>query len=202
MFYLGVFQPEKLTNINPHSSNYNKYLQVLSLYSKSTGQFSDYSDLNDIILSRWLYNANLAISKITGDEIDIDSHLRKLPFTNIIVGKMEPLGEFLALFEENSFSLNAIQNFNDAIFSQTGQYLKENNYTNTRAYEAGFAFRMMLLEMDLKGTTFLFARMNSYMTPLFEALFNTPLLFVFNQNALKASHFISMGYQNQSTPSV
>ena len=30
------------------------------------------------------------------------------------------------------------------------------------------------------------------MTPLFEALFYTPLLFVFNQNALKASHFISM----------
>jgi hypothetical protein len=196
LFYLGATLPGKLNNIDPDSSEYEQYLKVLSLYSKSTGDFSDYGDLNDIHFSKWIYNANLAISKIIGDDSNIDENLRMLPSGNIIIGKANPIDEFLDLFESNSYSLNSIQNLNDVLFAKTGLHLKELNYSNTRAYEAGFAYRMMMVYMDIKGTNFLFDRIDSSLSPLYQSLFYAPLLFVLNPPAFKANHLFSQILNN------
>ena len=58
----------KMENVESDSAEFQNYLQVLSLYSKSTGDFSDYGDLSDEVFNSWIYNANLAISKITNDD--------------------------------------------------------------------------------------------------------------------------------------
>jgi len=196
LFYLGATLPGKLRDINPESSEFTEYMRVLSLYSKSTGDFSDYGDLNDAIFSAWIYNANLAISKISADDTSIDENLRSLPFGNIIVGKSYPKNDFLEMFKYDSFSLNVVQNLNDTLFIQTGLHLKDKGYSCARAYEAGFAYRMMMLNMDLKGTDYLLSRINSCLSPLFESLFYAPMLYVFNQNAFKANHLFSQILNN------
>lgn len=188
LFYLGAFLPVKLSNIDPDCSQ----LQVLSLYSKSTGDFSDYGDLNDGVFSDWIYNANLAISKIINDESAIDENLRTLPISNLIVGKSNPKNEFLDLFKKDSYSLNAIQNLNDELFTKTGLYLKKKTYCCTKAYEAGFAYRMLMTQMDIKGTHYLLSRINSYLSPLFISLFDAPFLFVSDQKSFKANHLFSL----------
>lgn len=191
LFYLGVFLPGKVSGVDPNSAEYPVYLRMLSLYSKSTGDFSDYGDLNDAFFTNWIYNANLAISKISGDESPIDDNLRTLPLGNIIVGKYESNKEFLDLFKYGSFNLNVIQNLNDELFTKTGLHLKDRGYSCSRAYEAGFAYRMMMTQIDIKGTDFLLSRINSLLSPLFETLFYAPQLFVFNPEALKANHLFS-----------
>ena len=196
LFYLGATLPGKLRDINPESSEFTEYLRVLSLYSKSTGDFSDYGDLNDAIFSAWIYNANLAISKISADDTSIDENLRSLPFGNIIIGKSDPKDDFLEMFKYDSFSLNVVQNLNDTLFIQTGLHLKDKSYSSARAYEAGFAYRMMMLNMDLKGTDYLLSRINSCLSPLFESLFYAPMLYVFNQHAFKANHLFSQILNN------
>ena len=196
LFYLGATLQGKLSNVDPESPEFNNYLQVFSLYSKSTGEFSDYGDLNDAVFNSWIYNANLAISKISADDTPIDENLRALPFGNIIVGKSEPKTEFLEKFKYDSFSLKAIQNLNDEVFIQTGSHLKDRDYSCTQAYEAGFAYRMMMLNMDLKGTDYLLTRISSHLSPLFESLFYSPILYVFNQHAFKANHLFSQILNN------
>jgi hypothetical protein len=196
LFYMGATLPGKLVTVEPESAEFQNYLQVLSLYSKSTGDFSDYGDLNDAVFNAWIYNANLAISKITDDDTSLDDQLRKLPFGDVIIGKSNPKTEFLDMFRHDSFSLNAIQNLNDEVFSKTGDHLIERGYSLTRAYEAGFAYRMMMLNMDLKGTNYLLSRINSYLSPLFESLFYAPVLYVFNPHAFKANHLFSQILNN------
>jgi hypothetical protein len=191
LFYLGAILPGKLNDISSDDTEFSKYLQVLSLYSKSTGDFSDYGDLNDAIFSSWIYNTNLAISKICADETSLDENLRILPFGNVIVGKAEPKNHFLEKYNTDSFSLNVIQNLNDDIFSETGKHLLERGYSNTRAYEAGFAYRMLKSSMDIKGTHYLLSRINSFLSPLFKAIFYSPYLYVLNNYAFKSNHLFS-----------
>jgi len=196
LFYLGATLPGKLNGVSPQSADFNKYLQVLSLYSKSTGDFSDYGDLNDAFFSSWIYNTNLAISKICADESSIDENLRTLPFGNIIVGKSDPKDQFLGNHKYDSFNLNAVQNLNDEVFYETGKHLLETGYSFSSAYEAGFAYRMMMLNMDIKGTDFLLSRISSFLSPLFEAIFYAPFLYVFNHHAFEANHLFSQILNN------
>jgi len=120
LFFMGATLPGKLNDVSAENVDFSKYLQVLSLYSKSTGDFSDYGDLNDAFFSSWIFNANLAISKICADETPVDINLRSLPFGNITVGKADPNIQFLENHKFDSFNLNAIQNLNDEVFSETG----------------------------------------------------------------------------------
>lgn len=196
LFFLGATIPERINSADALDDEYKLHLQVLSLYSKSTGDFSDYGDLNDGYFSEWIYNANLAISKITGDESPIDENLRTLPNSTVIVGKANPIKDFLDIFEEGALNLNTIQNLNDVLFSKTGEHLKEKQYSLTRAYEAGFAYRFMMMQMDIKGTDFLLSRINSYLSPLYQTLFYSPFLFVFNPSAFKANHLFSQILNN------
>jgi hypothetical protein len=62
LFYLGAILSLKINTIDTLSDEYNQHLQVLSLYSKSTGDFSDYGDLNDGYFSKWIYNSNYFFS--------------------------------------------------------------------------------------------------------------------------------------------
>ena len=196
LFFLGATLPGKLNDVSPQEVDFNKYLQVLSLYSKSTGDFSDYGDLNDAFFSSWIYNTNLAISKICADESQIDDNLRTLPYGNIIVGKSDPNIKFLENHKYDTFNLNAVQNLNDEVFYETGKHLLETGYSFAKAYEAGIAYRMMMLNMDVKGTDFLLSRINSFLSPLFEAIFYTPFLYVFNHRAFKANHLFSQILNN------
>jgi hypothetical protein len=196
LFYLGAILPGRLNSIEPDSLDYKQYLSVLSLYSKSTGDFSDYGDLNDAVFNDWIYNANLAISKIADDKSSIDENLRTLPYGTIIVGKSKPKHDFLDLFEQDSFSLNVIQNLNDEIFTKTGLHLYDRDYSYAKAYEAGFAYRMMMAQMDIKGTDYLLSRIDSFLSPLFQALFYSPFLYLTNEKAFKSNHLFSQILNN------
>lgn len=196
LFFLGATLPGKLGSTQPNTEEFQSILNSISLYSKSTGDFSDYGDLNDAVFSSWIYNANLAISKITSDDSLIDDNLRTIPNSSIIIGKAEPREDFLNNYQEDSFSLNVVQNLNDEIFSNVGLHLKDNGYSSTRAYEAGFAYRMMMLNLDIKGTTYLLSRIISYLSPLFQSLFYAPILYTSNLNAFKANHLFSQVLNN------
>lgn len=191
LFILGATIPSKLETVAPNSSDFQSILKALSLYSKSTGDFGDYGDLDDGIFSYWIYNVNLAISKILNDDTPIDENLRTIPNSTVIIGKSEVNFSFLEKHEDGVFNLNVVQNLNDEFFTQIGQHLLERNYSLTKAYEAGFAYRMMMLNMDIKGTIFLLSRISSLMSPLFESLFYTPILFVLNNHAFRANHLFS-----------
>ncbi len=196
LFFLGATLPGKLGSAQPNTDEFRSILHSMSLYSKSSGDFSDYGDLNDAIFSSWIYNANLAISKITSDDSSIDENLRTIPNSSIIIGKADPRVDFLNRFKEDSFCLNVVQNLNDEIFSKVGLHLKEKDYSNTRAYEAGFAYRMMMLNLDIKGTTYLLSRITSFMSPLFQSLFYAPILYTSNPQAFKANHLFSQVLNN------
>ena len=191
LFFMGATLPGELDDVSAENLDFNKYLHVFSLYSKSTGDFSDYGDLDDAFFSSWIYNTNLAISKICAEETPIDINLRSLPFGNITIGKSDPNTQFLNNHKFDSFNLNAIQNLNDEVFSDTGKYLNEIGYSFTRAYEAGFAYRMMMINFDLNGTHYLLSRIHSFLSPLFEAIFYAPFLYIFNNDAFIANHLFS-----------
>jgi len=196
LFFLGATLPGKINDWSAENENFSKNLQVLSLYSKSTGDFSDYGDLDDTFFSSWIYNANLAISKISAEESQLDDNLRTLPFKNIIVGKTDPDKKFLERYKYDSFSLNTVQNLNDELFYETGKHLLEAGYSFTKAYEAGFAYRMMMLIMDVKGTEYLLSRIDSFLSPLFQTIFYTPFLYVYYQKEFKANHLFSQILNN------
>jgi hypothetical protein len=195
-FFLGATLPGIVSEIASESEDLFNSLKILSLYSKSTGDFSDYGDLNDAHFNSWIYNANLAISKICGDESSIDDNLRTIEKWNVVIGKAEPNIEFLENYDFDTFNLNSIQNLNDELFRETGRHLMEKEYSNTRAYEAGFAYRMMMSNMDVKGTNYLLSRISSYLSPLFEAIFHTPILYVMNNDAFHANHLFSQILNN------
>jgi len=49
LFFLGATLPGTLGSYEPDETEYKNYLQIFSLYSKSTGDFEDYPELDDAV---------------------------------------------------------------------------------------------------------------------------------------------------------
>jgi len=194
LFYIGATLPGHLKSFGPESSKFKQYLKALSLYSKSSGNFEDYGDLDQNLLIDFIYNINIAISKIRKNDTPIDSNLRK--FKGRFFWKSGKKIDFVSSYKHDSFNLNTVQNLNDELFISTGIHLKKKGYELERAHEAGFAFRMMMNILDAKGTYFLFSMIRDTLSPLYMSLFHGPILFALSPKIFKANHLFSQILNN------
>ena len=195
LFSLGLGLSGKILEIFGHDENlFQKKLNILTLYSRGSGDFVDYGELSDTHFTHWIYNANLAIRKILNMDGDINEHLKELPLLSgksIYIGVTKPEPEFLDEYETGQYNLNVIQNLNDRIFEEFGKELVLKKFTPARAYEAGFAYRMMNTTMDIKGTNYLIGSITKMLSPLYMSFFESPILFSEYLEAFEANHLFS-----------
>ena len=193
LFFLGAFIPSRVGS-NLFEIDTKRALSVFSLYSKSTGDFSDYGELNDAPFHDWIYNVNFLFNKATGNEKPVIDFLRKVKMPSgkeLVIGESQLNKEFLERFDNENLNLNFCQNVLDFFFMNIGKELKSKEFDRSRAYEAGFAYRMMQMQMDIKGTEYLITSIAKCFTPLYKSIFYLPELYVFNNDAFKANHLFS-----------
>ena len=188
--------------LNDEEQQQKTFFKIIHMYSESTGDFSDYGDLNDGIFSGHIYSMNYIIHNILSEEaINIDDHLRKIDFSEgmgkdpIIAGKSDLIKNFVDPYEESDFSLNICHNLLEDFFKRIGTHLHNTGFDNRKSYEAGYAFFCMRVNNDIKGTTFLLESIYNFLTPLYLALYSYPILHFSNPKALKSNHIFSSTLQ-------
>ena len=193
-FILGAVTPEVLNTLEPNKIQDG--LRTVTLYSRSTFDFSTYGDLNDYIFSKWIYNYNVVLFDLLKVDEPLDNYLRKVPGMDLIIGKSDVDEEFRSRYRSETYTLNSVQNLNDDLFDKIGSHLDQKRYSTYKAYEAGVAYRMMMLNMDIKGTNFLLSNIGEKLSPLYQSLFYAPHLYVNYREAFLANHLFSQILQN------
>jgi len=193
-FILGAITPKVLNTADP--DEIQNGLKTITLYSKSTFDFSAYGDLNDYVFSKWIYNYNVVLFDLLEVAEPLDNYLRKVPGMDLIIGKADIDEDFRALYRSQTYTLNTVQNLNDDLFDKVGTHLAQKGYSTYKAYEAGVAYRMMMLNMDIKGTNFLLSNVGDKLSPLYQSLFYAPHLYVNFREAFLANHLFSQILQN------
>ena len=98
-----------LTKFNTNETEYLKNLEkTIDAYSKSTGDFSDYGQLNDNIFTSYIYSINFIFHNILAAS-NIDDQLKKVNTSEeaepTIIGKRELIKEFVDPYR-NSIASN------------------------------------------------------------------------------------------------
>jgi hypothetical protein len=170
-------------------------LRIINSYSPSSGDFSDYGDLNDGVFSKAIYTGNFIFFQLSGlNPADVDNQLRNVeivPGKQSILLKSDVNEDLVNKYKTRTYNLNICHNLLEDLFGEIGSHLDETGYDNKRSYEAGYAYFCMQAQMDIKGVTFLFATLIQSLTPLYKSLFNYPLLNFAFPEALKANHIFS-----------
>jgi hypothetical protein len=170
------------------------FLKIINAYSESTGNFSDYGDLNDGVFSDVIYTLNTIIFELCGLNPDeIDQQLRTIELKGRISKplKMDLVEALQEKYLNRTYNLNVCHNLLEDFFFQMGDHLHKTGYDNRKSYEAGYAHFCMQTTMDMNGTRFLLTTIYNSLTPLYKALFNYPILNFAYQDALKANHIFS-----------
>tara|TARA_B100000780_G_scaffold270978_1_gene231392 strand:- start:612 stop:1820 length:1209 start_codon:yes stop_codon:yes gene_type:complete len=191
-----------LTKFNANESEYLKNLErTIDAYSKSTGDFSDYGQLNDNIFTSYIYSINFVLHNILAGS-NIDDQLKKVNIRDdaepTIIGKSELIKEFVDPYRnsiDSNFKLNDYHNLVELFFKEIGKHLTQTGFDNNRSYEAGYAYFCMQCHFDIKGTTFLLETIYSMLTPLYMSLYNYPILNQFYPKELDANHIFSSTLQ-------
>ena len=180
---------------NDESKFSNFLLEVINLYSVSTGDFSDYGDLNDYVFSNAIYNFSYIIhSEILDIDTDIDENLRKIELKNNVVitpSKTTLDQNLIEKYKSQKLSLNTFQNLISDFFDIIGGHLESKNYSNEKSYQAGFAFYNMSIQTDVKGTFFLYDVIRKMMPSSYRIFWNFPTLFKLYKQELYANHAFS-----------
>jgi hypothetical protein len=193
LFLMGAILPTKVGS-DFLKKDRKAALSIFTLYSKSSGDFADYGELSDIPFSYWIYNLSYLINHMGNNETPLNEYLRKIQLTSgesIIIGETELDNNFQNKYKESKYNLNFCQNILDEFFKNLGWELCKKGFNRQKSYEAGFAFRMMQINMDLKGTEYMMSLINKLFTPLYQSLFYMPILYIDNRNAFKANHLFS-----------
>jgi hypothetical protein len=171
------------------------FLKIINAYSQSTGNFSDYGDLNDGVFSRMIYTCNTILFQVSGLEAsEIDKELRSV---NIGKSQLPPLlktdvdEDLQKKYSNQNYNLNVCHNLIEDFFFKMGDHLNKTGYDNRKSYEAGYAHFCMQTSMDINGTRFLLSTIYNSLTPLYKAFFSYPILNFAYQDALKANHIFS-----------
>ena len=171
------------------------FLKIINAYSQSTGNFSDYGDLNDGVFSDMIYTCNSILFQISGlDTNEIDNQLR-----SVTIGKsnLQPLlksdvdEDLQKKYANQTYNLNVCHNLIEDFFYKMGDHLNKTGYDNLKSYEAGYAHFCMQTTMDVKGTRFLLSTIYNSLSPIYKAFFSYPILNFAYQDALKANHIFS-----------
>ena len=191
-----------LTKFNTNETEYLKNLEkTIDAYSKSTGDFSDYGQLNDNIFTSYIYSINFIFHNILAAS-NIDDQLKKVNTSEeaepTIIGKRELIKEFVDPYRnsiDSNFKLNDYHNLVELFFKEIGKHLTQTGFDNNKSYEAGYAYFCMQCHFDIKGTTFLLETIYSMLTPLYMSLYNYPILNQFYPKELDANHIFSSTLQ-------
>jgi hypothetical protein len=202
LFYLGSAinigineSPVDLSqNLTTPDLQKETFLKIINAYSESTGNFSDYGDLNDGVFSDVIYTLNTIVFELCGLNPDeIDQQLRTIELKGHISKplKMDLVEALQEKYLNRTYTLNVCHNLLEDFFFQMGDHLHKTGYDNRKSYEAGYAHFCMQTTMDMNGTRFLLTTIYNSLTPLYKALFNYPILNFAYQDALKANHIFS-----------
>ena len=207
LFFLGASlvseindSPFELGFDKKDESKFSKFLlESVNLYSESSGDFSDYGDLNDYIFSNAIYNVSYIIHSVILDVGgDFDENLRKIELEigdkNVTFGipnKTTLDDDLIEEYKSQNFSLNTFQNLISDFFYKIGSHLESKNYSNERSYQAGFAFYNMSIQMDTKGTFFMYNIIRKMMPSSYKIFWSFPALFKVHKQALYANHAFS-----------
>jgi len=146
LFFMGASLPGKLTDVfKGDSTDMGDKLNILSLYARSTGDFSDYGELNDYVFLHWIYNANLAIHGALKEAGNIDDNLGKLELGGKILSvfnKSEPEKDFLNEYAKLGFCMNWSQNVLDRLFLEFGKELLAKEFDTSRAYDGALVWEI------------------------------------------------------------
>lgn len=203
LFYLGAAinvgineSPIELSQ-NPSTPDLQKetILKIINAYSESTGNFSDYGDLNDGVFSEIIYTTNTIIFELSGlDPNEIDKQLRTVGISNSHLStllKTDVNKELKDKYSNQPCNLNICHNLFEDIFFAMGDHLNKTGYNLRRSYEAGYAYFCMQTSMDINGACFLLETIFNSLTPLYKAFINYPILNFVYQDALKKNHIFS-----------
>lgn len=171
------------------------FLKIINAYSQSTGNFSDYGDLNDGVFSTMIYTCNVILFQLLDLEpSEIDNELRSITLGN---SQLSPFlktavdEDLLNKYLKQTYNLNVCHNLMEDFFCIMGDHLNKTGYDNRKSYEAGYAHFCMQTTMDVKGTRFLLSTIYNSLSPLYKAFFSYPVLNFAHQDALKANHIFS-----------
>lgn len=171
------------------------FLKIINAYSQSTGNFSDYGDLNDGVFSEMIYTCNSILFQLSDiDPNEIDKQLRTVEIskTNLsVLLKMDVDKVLQEKYVNRSHNLNVCHNLIEDIFLVMGDHLHKTGYDNRKSYEAGYAHFCMQSSMDVNGTRFLLSTIYNSLSPLYKALFSYPILNFAYLDALKSNHIFS-----------
>jgi hypothetical protein len=187
-----------LSKFNTDESEYLKNLEkTIDSYSRSTGEFSDYGQLNDHVFTSYIYSINFIFHNILANG-NIDDELRNLRLSEdsepIVFGKTKLIKDFVEPYENSAdanFKLNDYHNLIELFFKKIGQHLTEADFDNSKSYEAGYAYFCMQCHFDLNGTFKLLHTIYELLTPLYMALYNYPILHQFYLKEFDSNHIFS-----------
>ena len=203
LFFLGASINIKFNrsplNLTEQKSSKKKFAEnlkkTINAYSKGTGNFSDYGELNDYVFNSHIYSINHIFHNILLNK-QVDDELRKVEHN----GREEPIrflktplvDDFVNPYLNSSnFKLNDFHNLIEHFFERIGTHLLETSFDNCKSYEAGYAYFSMQCQFDVKGTTFLLETINGLLSPMYMALSNYPLLHLFLPKEFDSNHIFS-----------
>lgn len=170
----------------------NLLIRTITSYSESSGDMEDYEDFNYGVVGKLLYNTNYILLKyFLGDEINLDDKLRKLPITDMIVGKEDIDNDYVETFKGQSLNLNNIYNLIEVFFSKIGNELNRAGFSNKKSYEAGVAYFNMQIPFDINGTFFMINTITEILPPLFLTLNKYPVLYTLYPKAFETNHLFT-----------
>ena len=205
LFFLGAsinigFNKSKidLSEFNKNEVAFTENLsKTINAYSKSSGDFSDYGELNDYVFTSYIYSINYVFHNILA-ESNIDNHLRKVDFSGSritsVIGKTDLIDDFISPYSKSTdskFKLNNYHNLVESFFKRIGGHLTETGFDNYKSYEAGYAYYSMQSHLDVKGTAFMLETIFAMLPPMYMALHSYPILHLFQPNLLDLNHIFS-----------
>jgi hypothetical protein len=171
------------------------FLKIINAYSQTSGNISDYGDLNVDVFSKSIYTYNVILFKLSGvDPNEIDKQLRSFEINkshSSILLKTDIDTELEEKYANSAFNLNICHNLFEDIIFVIGNHLHKSGYDLQRSYGAGYAYFCLQTTFDTNGTTFLFSTIIDSLTPLYKALFSYPILNFAYQDSLKKNHIFS-----------
>lgn len=180
-----------------NDQNMQNLQKVINLYDTPHFEFEHYGDLNDMYLNSILYTYSVLFHEVlTKADTKVNEFFRRAYFGPNNEHEIIPLSthineDFFNEFKNLNFSLSTINRMNYRLFEVLGEHVLSRDYDEKKAYGAGVALFNLNAQVDIKGAFTVMQIITNFPSPVFKALLQYPLLFVFAPEALRANHLFS-----------
>src|SRR5690606_29329235 len=125
------------------------FTKLINLYSDPKGDFSNYGELNDYSLMKTIYSYNVVLYDVLGSPQPVDTFLRTTPSGKDTIGKTSLDKDLVQEFKGKKFNVDTVHKLNKTLFKKLGKQLSQVSFSNTKSYEAGYAYFCMMSSMDM-----------------------------------------------------